>query len=178
MSSKRLTNVTFSFSSCIAATSIELLFQHSDLVPCHAGCFGTLAGTCFGAFFLALPFSIARVLQYTPYDVTPLTTLTTALQRRRYKSSWLPSGGDNWIPGEFPRFGTVLARRRCTKAWGSWSLWKRMWGDGQLVWVVDSHATVNEWWERHVDTKHGYEQYFGYVRYRIKISNQRHGCYA
>ena len=50
-----------------------------------------------------------------------------------------------------------------------------MWEGGQVVWVVVSHATVNKWWERHVDTKHGYEQYFGYVRYQIKDMDAMRG---
>jgi len=42
---------------------------------------------------------------------------TTLVQKLR-----LPSGGRNWIGNGLPRFGTVLAERRCIKLGGSWSL--------------------------------------------------------
>jgi hypothetical protein len=120
LSSERLmiaTNSSVIFCYCHIC---QASFQHSDWTPPMLDASAHSLEHAL-VHFPDFTFSIVHVLQYTPYDVTPPTT---ALQRLWYKSSWLPSGGSNWIGNEFHRFGTVIAEGRCTKSGGSWSLKK------------------------------------------------------
>jgi hypothetical protein len=109
-----ISNVFFSSERLMIATILLLifsrghacqaLFQHSTWAPSMlvASAYSLeLALVRFSGFI----FSIVHVLQYTPHDVTPLTT---ALQRLRYKGLWLPNGGSNWIWYGFVGLGLFL----------------------------------------------------------------------
>jgi hypothetical protein len=106
LSSERLmiaTNSSVIFCYCHIC---QASFQHSNWTPPMLDASAHSLEHAL-VHFPDFTFSIVHVLQYTPYDVTPPTT---ALQRLWYKSSWLPSGGSNWIGNEFIGLGLFLLK--------------------------------------------------------------------